>query len=146
LVLYQRLLQNVVFQSPSLISPFASLAIGDILTLCSTSSSASISPHGNGLLVLDDVVEERLRPLQLPAIDGLGGLPGVLEAHTQVGAARAGALRWVDLRRCVSNLQSLISLRSGDNEVVLEQFTIVLVAMLCGFQLLLVRYCYWGIF
>jgi hypothetical protein len=77
--------------------------------------------------VLDDVVEERLRPLQFPAIDSLGSLSGVLEAHTQVGAARASALRWVDLRRCVSNLQSLISLRSGDNEVVLEQFTIVLV-------------------
>jgi len=73
------------------------------LSLCSTSSSASVSPHGDGLLVLNDVIEERLCPLELPSIDGLSGLSGVLEAHTQVGAARAGALRWVDLRRCVSD-------------------------------------------
>jgi hypothetical protein len=73
------------------------------LTLRSTSGSASVSPHGNGLLVIDDVGEKRLRTLQFPAIDGLGGLPCVLKAYTKIGTAGAGALRWMNLRRGVSN-------------------------------------------
>lgn len=91
--------------------PRLALLLWGFLTLCSTSSSASVSPHGDGLLVVDDIGEEGLRALELPAVDGLGGLSCVLEAHTEVGAARAGALRWVDLRRCVSNLHITISLR-----------------------------------
>lgn len=58
-----------------------SASAGGVLTLCSTSGSASVSSHGNGLLVVDDILEELLRPLELPAIDGLGGLSGVLERH-----------------------------------------------------------------
>ena len=102
---------------PISIAHLSILFTGGILTLCSTSSSASVSPHGDGLLVLNDVIEERLCPLELPSIDGLSGLSGVLEAHTQVGAARAGALRWVDLRRCVSDLQSSVSMHSSGAEV-----------------------------
>lgn len=68
--------------------------------------------------MLDDIVEKGLRPLELPTIDGLSGLSGVLEAYTQVGAARAGALRGVNLRRGVSNLQMLVSMCSSGAEVV----------------------------
>ena len=106
---------------PPSLAPF----LANILTLCGTSSSTSVSPHGHGLLVLDDIVEESLCPLQLPAIDGLGGLSGVLEAHTKVGSPRAGALRRVNLRRCVSNLPSQISLDSNRAAVAWRIYTMV---------------------
>jgi hypothetical protein len=43
--------------------------------------------------VVDDILEVGDGALQLPSVDGLGGLTGVLEADTQVRAPRAGALR-----------------------------------------------------
>ncbi len=40
---------------------------------------AAVAPHGDGLLLLEDVLEEGLGALELPAVDRLGGLAGVLE-------------------------------------------------------------------
>lgn len=51
------------------------------------------APHGNGLLLVDDVLEERLGALELPAVDGLGGLASVLEGDAEVRPAGAGRLR-----------------------------------------------------
>lgn len=73
-------------------------------TLGGATGSAGVPPHGNGLLVLLDVLEELHGTLELPAIDGLGGLAGVLEGHTEVCSARASRLRRVDFGGCVSNL------------------------------------------
>ena len=78
-------------------------------TLCATASAAGISSHGNALLQFLDILEVLDRTLDLPAVDGLGGLAGVLEADTQVGASRAGALRRGDVLRSVTDLQELES-------------------------------------
>jgi hypothetical protein len=74
------------------------------LTLRSASSSASVPPHGDGLLVLQDISEVGERALKLPAVDGLGGLAGVLEGNAEVAAARAGRLCALDAGCCVANL------------------------------------------
>jgi hypothetical protein len=50
-------------------------------TLCSASSSSSVPPHGDSLLVLEDISEVGERALELPAVDGLGSLAGVLEGN-----------------------------------------------------------------
>lgn len=73
-------------------------------TLGGATGSAGVPPHGNGLLVLLNVLEELHGTLELPAIDGLGGLAGVLEGHTEVCSARASRLRRVDFGGSVSNL------------------------------------------
>jgi hypothetical protein len=48
-------------------------------TLCSTSGSTSISSHWDSLLVLLNVLEELNGTLELPSVDSLGSLAGVLE-------------------------------------------------------------------
>lgn len=73
-------------------------------TLGGATGSSGVPPHGNGLLVLLDVLEELDGTLELPAIDSLGGLASVLERHTQVCSAGASRLRRVDFGGCVSNL------------------------------------------
>ncbi len=78
--------------------------IGFSRTLRRSAGAAGIAPHGDGLLLLLDVLEELDGALQLPAVDGLGGLPGVLEGHAQVGTAGAGRLDGLDVSRGVSNL------------------------------------------
>jgi hypothetical protein len=75
----------------------SSLGDTELLALGGAASGAGVSSHGDGLLVLLDVLKEGNSTLQLPAVDGLGGLAGVLEADTQVRAARAGALILRDL-------------------------------------------------
>ena len=40
--------------------------------------------------MLLNVLEELNGTLELPSVDGLGGLAGVLERDTQVGSARSG--------------------------------------------------------
>ena len=55
--------------------------------------------------MLLDVLEELDGAVQLPAVDGLGGLPGVLEGDTQVSTAGAGRLGALDLGGGVSNLR-----------------------------------------
>lgn len=73
-------------------------------TLGGSASAAGISSHGDGLGVLLDVLEEGHSALQLPAVNGLGGLAGVLEGHSEVGTAGAGRLGRLNLSRGVSNL------------------------------------------
>ena len=53
-------------------------------TLCASSSAASISPHGNGLLHLLHILQVLDRSLNLPAIDCLCGFSGILEADSEV--------------------------------------------------------------
>lgn len=74
-------------------------------TLGGAASATGISSHGDSLLVLLDVLEELDSSLQLPAVDGLSGLSGVLEGNSEVGTAGAGRLRGLDLGRGVSNLE-----------------------------------------
>lgn len=62
----------------------------DFRTLGGSADAASVSSESNGLLVLLDVLEELDSAVQLPAVDGLGGLPGVLEGDSQVSTAGAG--------------------------------------------------------
>ena len=61
-------------------------------TLSSSASAAGVAAHGDSLLLLLDVLEELDGALQLPAVDGLGSLPGILEGNAEVGTAGAGRL------------------------------------------------------
>jgi hypothetical protein len=63
--------------------------------------------------VLLDVLKEGNSTLQLPAVDGLGGLAGVLEGNTEVGTAGAGRLGGFDLSRSVSHLEKFPMLDSS---------------------------------
>ena len=74
-------------------------------TLRGATDAAAEAAEGDGLLLLGDVVEEGNGALELPAVDGLGGFPRVLERDTEVRAAGAGRLGGRDLLGCVSNLQ-----------------------------------------
>lgn len=74
-------------------------------TLRGATDAAAEAAEGDGLLLLGDVVEEGNSALELPAVDGLGGFPRVLERDTEVRAAGAGRLGGRDLLGCVSNLQ-----------------------------------------
>lgn len=73
-------------------------------TLGSAADGATVAAHGDSLALLLDVLEELDGALELPAVDGLGGLAGVLEGHTQVGTAGAGRLGGNDLGGSVPNL------------------------------------------
>jgi len=55
----------------------------ELLSLRSPSSSTSVPPHGNGLLVLLDVAEESNSAAKLHARDGLGSFAGVLEGDAE---------------------------------------------------------------
>lgn len=68
---------------------------------------AVVPAHGDGLLVLLDVLEELNGALQLPSVDGLSGLAGVLEGDTEVGTAGAGGLRRLDLGGSVTDLMAV---------------------------------------
>lgn len=74
------------------------------LTLRGPASATSVTSHGDGLLLLDDVLEELLGALKLPAIDRLGRLAGVLEGRAEVRPAGPSRLRRGNLSRCVPNL------------------------------------------
>lgn len=73
-------------------------------TLGGSAGAAGISSHGDGLDVLLHILEELDGALKLPAVDGLGGLAGVLEGNSEVGAAGAGRLLGEDLLGSVSDL------------------------------------------
>lgn len=77
---------------------------GSSRTLGSAADGATVAAHGDSLALLLDVLEELDGALELPAVDGLGGLAGVLEGHTQVGTAGAGRLGGNDLGGSVPNL------------------------------------------
>ena len=70
----------------------------------STASAPGISPHGDGLDVALDVLEVLEGTGDLPAVDGLGGLAGVLERDTEVGTASAGGLGRLDFGGGVTDL------------------------------------------
>lgn len=75
-----------------------------VRTLRGAADGAGVAAEGDGLLLLLDVLKEGDSALQLPAVDGLGGLAGVLEGHTEVGTAGAGRLGGSDLGGSVPNL------------------------------------------
>lgn len=77
---------------------------GIVRTLSSAANGASVAAHGDSLRLLLDVLKELDGALQLPAVDGLGGLAGVLEGHSEVGTAGAGRLGGSDLGGSVPNL------------------------------------------
>jgi len=81
----------------------SSLGDTELLALGGATSAAGVSSHGDGLLVLLNVLEEGNSALKLPAVDGLGGLASVLEGHSEIGTASAGRLRGLDLGGSVSN-------------------------------------------
>lgn len=72
----------------------------------SAASGAGVSAHGDGLLVLLDVLEESDGALELPAVDGLGSLTAVLETAAEVAAPRASALCGLNLGGGVTDLFS----------------------------------------
>lgn len=82
----------------------AGLGDAEGLALGGAADGAGVAAEGDSLLLLGDVLEEGDGALELPAVDGLGGLTGVLEGHTEVGTARAGRLRGGDLLSGVANL------------------------------------------
>jgi hypothetical protein len=71
-----------------------------------SANAAGVASEGDGLLVALDVLQEGDGALELPAVDGLGGLAGVLEGDAEVGTAGAGRFRGLDLSGGVTNLQS----------------------------------------
>lgn len=74
------------------------------LTLGGATSAPGIASHWNSLGVALDVLEVLDGALELPAIDGLGGLAGILEGDTEVRAPGAGGFAVLDLGSCVANL------------------------------------------
>jgi hypothetical protein len=84
------------------------------LTLCTAAGAASITPHGDRLLLLRDVSEVGQGALKLPSVDGLGGLAGVLEGDTQIAAAGASRLAVVYRISGVADLRTFISLRTHE--------------------------------
>lgn len=79
-----------------------------LLTLSSASSAAGVPPHGDSLLVLQDISEVGEGAVELPAVDSLGSLAGVLEGYAEVAAAGASRLCAVNGGGTVANLQQLI--------------------------------------
>lgn len=73
-------------------------------TLGSAAGTTSVAAHGDSLLVVLDVLKEGDGALELPSVDSLSGLTGVLEGHTEVGTAGAGRLGGLNLGRSVSGL------------------------------------------
>jgi hypothetical protein len=85
-----------------------SLCLGP-LTLRSAPDAATVPPHGNGLLVLQNIAEVGEGAVELPAVDSLSGLAGVLEGDAEVAAAGASRLCAVNAVGGVANLRQLIS-------------------------------------
>ena len=96
-------LQQTEQELGGLLGP-AGLGDTELLALGGAADRASVPAHGDSLDLLLDVLEEGNSALQLPAVDGLGGLAGVLEGHAQVGTASAGRLGGSNLRGGVTNL------------------------------------------
>lgn len=67
-----------------------------LLTLGGSADRVVESSERNGSLVVQDIVQVFLSLLQVPSVDGLGGLSGVLERDSQVSTTSRGRLGWVD--------------------------------------------------
>ena len=76
-----------------------------LLTLSSASNAAGVPPHGDSLLVLQDISEVGKGAVKLPAVDSLSSLAGVLEGYAEVAAAGASRLCAVNGGGTVANLQ-----------------------------------------
>lgn len=74
------------------------------LTLSSPALRTSEPPHGDGLLVSQNILQESHGALQLPALDGLSSLASVLERNAEVRAPGTGALGVGDRLSCVTDL------------------------------------------
>jgi hypothetical protein len=74
-------------------------------TLSGPADATAVASHGDGLLLLADVLEELLGTGELPAVDSLRGLAGVLERDTEVRPAGASRLRRGDLSCSVPDLK-----------------------------------------
>ena len=61
----------------------------NLRTLCASTSASSITSHGDGLLEFLHILEVLDGAVDLPAVDGLGSLTGVLEADTKIAATAA---------------------------------------------------------
>lgn len=81
--------------------------LGDtkLLALGGAASAPGITSHGDSLGVVLDVLEVLDGTGDLPAVDGLSGLTGVLERDTEVGTASAGALGVLDFGSGVTDLK-----------------------------------------
>lgn len=94
-----------MFLNPGGLSiPICILAAGR-LTLGGAASAPGITSHGDSLGVVLDVLEVLDGTGDLPAVDGLSGLTGVLERDTEVGTASAGALGVLDFGSGVTDLK-----------------------------------------
>ena len=87
--------------------PICILAAGR-LTLGGAASAPGITSHGDGLGVVLDVLEVLEGTGDLPAVDGLSGLTGVLERDTEVRAAGAGGLVVGNLGGGVADLRGSV--------------------------------------
>lgn len=74
------------------------------LTLGGAASAPGVSPHGDSLDVTLDILKVLKGTVELPSVDGLGGLASVLERHTEVRATGAGGLGGLDVGGCVTDL------------------------------------------
>jgi len=94
----------------------AGLGDTELLALGGAASAPGITSHGDGLGVVLDVLEVLEGTGDLPAVDGLSGLAGVLERDTEVGTASAGALGVLDFGSGVTDLSEgdlLVGCRFG---------------------------------
>jgi len=94
----------------------AGLGDTELLALGGAASAPGITSHGDGLGVVLDVLEVLEGTGDLPAVDGLSGLAGVLERDTEVGTASAGALGVLDFGSGVTDLSEgdlLVGYRFG---------------------------------
>lgn len=80
-----------------------------MFTLSGSPCAAGVPLHGNRLCVPNDVVEVCDGALELPTVDGLGGLAGVLEGDTEVGATGASGFGGgnATLGGCVADLDEV---------------------------------------
>lgn len=91
-----------------------------IRTLSGPSNSASIAAERHSLLLLRHVLEELLGALELPTVDRLGCLAGVLEGNTKVGSASASRLRGRNFVRSVPSLDGENTLSVSNHPAVIR--------------------------
>lgn len=75
------------------------------LTLRSPPNTSSVPPHRNSLLVRQNILQVGNSASELPSVDGLSSLTGVLEGYAEVGTAGAGRFGGLDLGGCVAYLR-----------------------------------------